>query len=650
MAHAKHIRYTRGGNASCSAQLRSYTGGPDEEIENIRCNVISDAARDNGSAHSPAAESACPSVCNLRFSQKSWLKNHAGIADCGWVGSCCRHLIALQGGFLNMPAPECHIFYFKLLDEIVVNGIEDVDIFYLDIGCQLAASWLVYAKNKYQHDEVLYARAMALVIKVGWMHVMGHDEACQLENSAMYYHGAARTVGEQMEPLWQKISPLISTLRRCTADRRRDILNLALQQMNEEQETGLLKMLLDKLELAITKLTALDDAIKYLLRDSSIVLETTVAGALTLLRGWADELTLIQTQAANAPLAPLEWRAEWIIERVQLDHVQRLGNGEATMRLLFSSGGESPLVASADKLRDSVAKLERMHLADLHADGWDSPTSSILRVAPGFPAAFDSARAALLLGFERAAARLSCAIASIDETLRRSNPNSTGISFSGLKNSRRKHELSLVHQLELRLWWSSFSLERDAPAESWKDGLSTLVAEVLKGPPFPWDVDAAAIPAPPVVLGAEEDRDFARARALRHLLPLSTIMRFRTLDAEKERTKEEIELVPIEVERAAACVAWSRVRAGKEIGTRLSELSELELRGRGLDLTPTVTPQAEANQHFSKIEELEGELLILRGRLVKLDELHRAFTDPGLSDRIRKCVGKRGMKRRLPTA
>ena len=140
----------------------------------------------------------------------------------------------------------------------------------------------------------------------------------------------------------------------------------------------------------------------------------------------------------------------------------------------------------------------------------------------------------------------------------------------------------------------------------------------------------------------------AHARARRHLVPLSSVMRLRTLDPEKERTQEEIDLVPVEVERVIACLTWCRARAGEAIDTRAAELLSLKRDGRELDLA--ATPPTEAIQLFSRIDELEGELLILRGRLVKLDKLHRTFTDPELSHRIKNCVGKRGIKRRLITA
>ena len=348
-----------------------------------------------------------------------------------------------------MPAPECNLYYYLLLDEIVMNGPEHVDIFYLDTGCRLG--WLAYAKNKYKDDPVAFQRAVSLVVKVGVMHIMGHDAACQLENSALYYPGSARTGGEQMEPLWQKLSPLISTLRRCTTDRRKDIINLVLQQMNEEQEDGLLEMLMGKLTLALTRFASVEDAIKYLIRDSdsAVILETTEAVALTLLREWADELTAIQTGYGNVT-TPLDWQDEWIIKRVQLSAVHLLGDGdsEATLRLLFLGGpGGSPLAGSVNKLRETVLALELQNRDALHDRKWDSPSMEVLRAAPGFASAFDKARDALVKTYERAAEQLSCAIASIDEILRRYRPNSTGIRFTGLRANRSKHVRSLTHQL-----------------------------------------------------------------------------------------------------------------------------------------------------------------------------------------------------------
>lgn len=648
----------KGGNDSCPPRLNTYLGIPDQEIESIR-RAVGDV-RDGGaaSASPSAAESECPRICRFRASRERWEANHEGIADCGWVGSGCPHHRALLGGFISMPAPECHLYYFKLFSHVAMSVDERVHLIYSDIGCQLG--WQAYAADAYLHDPEAYKRAIDLVIKVGWWHATGHAESCQLLNSALYHPGAGRTVGEQMEPMWQRFAPLIDTFRRCTADRRKDFFSHAVHQHNEEMEPGTFKMLKDNLRLALAKKKRLDKTITEVLVDAAALLCLTLPAAapsllLPLLLGWANDLTAIQTLSEDASARP-DWRAEWVVKRVQLGHVAGLvkAEGEATLRLLFPSGG-SPLVASVDKLSDAVDKLEQANSDAIYAAGWSNPDTAVLRATPSFAAAFEAARTALVKCFERSAARFVCAIASVDEILKRRVLNTSAISFAGLKASRLKHLEALTRQLTLRQWWASFSLADNGPTADWKAGLPTLTTEVLKGPPLPWDAADAAVPAPaasqtapPASFGSAEHPAITLARARRHQLPLSIIMRLRTLDAELKRTVEAIDIVPVEEERAKRCVLWSRTRAGEEIGARALELSELKQRGGALDVA--ATPLKDANQLFSRIKELEGELLILRGRSAQLDDLYRDFTPSTLarfSSRIATLNpnGTRGTKR-----
>ena len=318
---------------------------------------------------------------------------------------------------------------------------------------------------------------MALIIVVGWLHSMGHSQRCQLEHGALYRHGTARTIGEQMEPMWQKLSPMIPSLRRMTADRRKDAFSIALQQLNDEQEKGLPALLLQKIQLADSKKAALGKATRSLLLSAAGFLTTpdapcTLELARVLLVEWADDLTTIQTQYADE-LEPADWKSDWSIKRVQLGHVQFLGDGEATLSLLFSNGG-NPLEDSIQKLRDDVVDLELRHAEALREAGWEHLSTSELRASASFGDAFELGRSSLLKSYERRAAQLVCQIASIDETLKRRCKKSTCISYKGLRNKRNKHLRSLSHVLELRQWWASFTLALNAPAESWKNGLEQL--------------------------------------------------------------------------------------------------------------------------------------------------------------------------------
>ena len=129
-----HIRYAEGGNALCCGTLDHFVGEPNRKIEATRATVVADAVREGGTPP-PPSDFECPRACRLRCSRVKWLALHKQIADCGWAGSCCRHLFALREGYLSMAAPECHLFYFYLFDKIVMEGgDEHVDIIHLDIG------------------------------------------------------------------------------------------------------------------------------------------------------------------------------------------------------------------------------------------------------------------------------------------------------------------------------------------------------------------------------------------------------------------------------------------------------------------------------------------------------------------------------------
>ena len=131
-----HIRYKKGGNALCELFLDGmYLGVANRQLEAAQRSLVADAIR-GASAAAPPADCECPRICRLRCSRARWLKLHGKISDCGWVGSCCRHLVGLWGGFASMPAPECHLFYFYILDQIVMEGgDEHVHLLHLDIGC-----------------------------------------------------------------------------------------------------------------------------------------------------------------------------------------------------------------------------------------------------------------------------------------------------------------------------------------------------------------------------------------------------------------------------------------------------------------------------------------------------------------------------------
>ena len=346
----------------------------------------------------------------------------------------------------------------------------------LPLRCQV--DWVAYATKKYANDPDAFIRAMRLIIKVGWLHSMGHTPRCQLLHGALFAPGTARTVGEQMEPMWKKLSPLVPSTRRMTYDHRIDTFSIALHHMNEEQEDGLSTLLLQKLRLAYSKKAGLEASMKALLGSASGFLSApgapcTPEVARFLLIEWADALTTIQTMSEDAS-EPADWKSEWIIQRVQLGHVQFFGEGEATLRLLFSNGG--PLLGdSVQKLRDDVAKLERDHSDDLRASGWDSPITSDLRASVSFAAAFELARTSLLESYERRAAQKVCLIASIDDILRRTKSNNTGISYQCHRTSRNKYLQSLTHLLTLRQWWGSFDLALNAPAETCQEEIEQLV-------------------------------------------------------------------------------------------------------------------------------------------------------------------------------
>ena len=169
----------------------------------------------------------------------------------------------------------------------------------------------------------------------------------------------------------------------------------------------------------------------------------------------------------------------------------------------------------------------------------------------------------------------------------------------------------------------------------------TTCSDVLKGPPLPWDATASSV-AP----GSAVEPISAGAHARRHFVPLSVVVRFRSLDAEQDRTTEELKLLPIEVDRAQACVAWSRTRVCEEIDARLAELTELKRRGLAADLS-AAAPEEDGLLLFSRIDLLEGELPILRSRLSQLERLERGLTQTSLSSRVLKATLKKRTRNAL---
>ena len=169
-----------------------------------------------------------------------------------------------------------------------------------------------------------------------------------------------------------------------------------------------------------------------------------------------------------------DWTSRWVILRVKLGHVQRLGAGEATLRLLFSTGG-NPLEDHVARLRAAVEKLELDHSAELHAEGWDTPLTSALRANPSFVATFQLARSALLKGFERSAARYVGLVALIDETLLRRGLKKHGHQLQRPSKQPREAPPILIPRTgSTAERWKDFSLESNKPAQNWINGVDKL--------------------------------------------------------------------------------------------------------------------------------------------------------------------------------
>lgn len=127
--------------------------------------------------------------------------SHAkGVCDIhGIVGAVCAHTVPLLGSFMDLRTPEQFTYYLILLSWLLQHAPQVRDV-YIDFGCRLAITWARYTAGLSAADGLGRLRIM-----VNWMHARGHEEACEVVNSARHHLDAARRVGENVEQLWSML-------------------------------------------------------------------------------------------------------------------------------------------------------------------------------------------------------------------------------------------------------------------------------------------------------------------------------------------------------------------------------------------------------------------------------------------------------------
>lgn len=142
-----------------------------------------------------------PATCRASLScARPDAKSAKGVLDLyGIVGGTCPHTSPLSGTFMDMRTPEQFSYYLIMLAWLasVTPQLQDV---YIDFGCRLSKTWARFVQRFPG-----IPGAEQLRIMVNWMHAQGHEEACEVVNSARHHLLAARRVGENAEQLWSML-------------------------------------------------------------------------------------------------------------------------------------------------------------------------------------------------------------------------------------------------------------------------------------------------------------------------------------------------------------------------------------------------------------------------------------------------------------
>lgn len=155
----------------------------------------------SGSLEHDCSDDEAVAKCSASLScSRPSSKPAKGVTDVhGVVGAVCAHTVPVRSGFMDMRTPEQFAYYLILLTWLLPRVPELRDV-YIDFGCRLAITWARYAQA---HPEI--SDADRLRIMVNWMHARGHEEACEVVNSARHHVDAARRVGENAEQLWSML-------------------------------------------------------------------------------------------------------------------------------------------------------------------------------------------------------------------------------------------------------------------------------------------------------------------------------------------------------------------------------------------------------------------------------------------------------------
>ena len=213
--------------------IPTYCGSADASIEE---------ARDKpGPSPIDSGTPACEGDCNLNFSNPAPLRGTAvkgKVADEGFAAIVCSHGLVGHNGVVNMPEAENHVYYFAILDKWSRDPYSTIDVFMIDIGCQLgphlkrrleemtAAAYDRLAGDALKKELGRIDKLQSIEFFVPWFHAAGHRIRCQLNWSALFASETGRAVGETCEQIWGLLYPITGSIRYYTAEHRRDLLSI----------------------------------------------------------------------------------------------------------------------------------------------------------------------------------------------------------------------------------------------------------------------------------------------------------------------------------------------------------------------------------------------------------------------------------------
>lgn len=227
--------------------LADYEGPTAALVSKAQQRAAAAAAAADADVDGDAAGTRCL-PCDAQLACSREVATAHGVLDCyGLVAVCCAHGFPGLGLVLPMLTPEQH-YYYDVLMEGLFRLRPEVRAIYIDLMCRYHKRLDLLQRRLVVEGVLTQEQSDGVMRLLPWMHAYGHNLQCQKTFSGLYQVrctcpplsgslrslpslcelssslglpalpsrlqvGAGRRIGEQTEPLWALIQPVMHLLR-----------------------------------------------------------------------------------------------------------------------------------------------------------------------------------------------------------------------------------------------------------------------------------------------------------------------------------------------------------------------------------------------------------------------------------------------------